>query len=77
MFEYRKHTVELKDQERTVSVVAVQLLSCVSLFATPWTAAHHASLSFTISRSLLKFMTTQSSPSPPTFNPSQYLGLFQ
>ena len=35
-----------------VSVV-VQSLSCVQLFATPWAAAHQASLSFTISQSLL------------------------
>ena len=28
---------------------------CIRLFATPWTAAHQAPLSFTISRSLLKF----------------------
>ena len=34
--------------------VAVQLLSCVWLFATPWTAAHQVSLFFTISQSLLK-----------------------
>ena len=41
-------------------VVVVQLLSCVLLFATPWTAAHQASLSFTISRSLLKLMSIDS-----------------
>ena len=35
---------------------SVQLLSCVRLFATLWTAAHLASLSFTVSWSLLKFM---------------------
>ena len=35
----------------------VQLLSCVQIFATPWTAAHQASLSFTISQSLLKLMS--------------------
>ena len=34
--------------------------SHVRLFATPWTAAHQASLSFTISRSLLKFMSVES-----------------
>ena len=34
----------------------VQLLSQVQLFATPWTAACQASLSFTISQSLLKLM---------------------
>ena len=37
--------------------VVVQLLSCVRLFATPWTAAHQVSLSFIISLSLLKLMS--------------------
>ena len=41
-------------------VVAVQLLSCVHLFAIPWTAARQASLSFAISRSLLRFMSVES-----------------
>ena len=36
--------------------IVVELLSCVRLFATPWTAAFQTSLSFTISRSLLKLM---------------------
>ena len=36
--------------------VVVQLLTHVRVFVTPWTAAHQASLSFTISRSLLKLM---------------------
>ena len=36
---------------------SVQLLICVQLFATPWTAAHQASLSITNSQSLLKFMS--------------------
>ena len=36
------------------------LLSHVRLFATPWTAAHQASLSFTISWSLLKLMSIES-----------------
>ena len=35
----------------------VQSVSHVQLFATPWTAACQASLSFTISRSLLKLMS--------------------
>ena len=39
-----------------VQHVVVQSLSCVQLFATPWTAARQASLSFTISWSLLKLM---------------------
>ena len=40
--------------------IVVQLLSCVQLFATPWTAAHQASLSFTVSQSLLKLMFIES-----------------
>ena len=40
--------------------VVVQSLSRVQLFATPWTAAHQASLSFTISPSLLKLMFLES-----------------
>ena len=34
--------------------IVVQLLSCVRLSATPWTATCQASLFFTVSRSLLK-----------------------
>ena len=40
--------------------VVVQLLSCVLLFATPWTTAHQTSLSYTISWSLLKLMSIES-----------------
>ena len=39
---------------------SVQLLSCVRLCATPWTAAHQASLSIANSRSLLKLMSIES-----------------
>ena len=39
--------------------LVVQLLSCVCLFATPWTAACQASLSFTISQILLKLMSIE------------------
>ena len=38
---------------------SIQSLSHVQLFATPWTAAHQASLSFTISQSLLKLMSIE------------------
>ena len=38
----------------------VQLLSPVRLFMTPWTVAHRASLSFTVSHSLLKLMSIES-----------------
>ena len=41
-------------------LLVVQLPSCVWLFATQWTAAHQASLSLTISWSLLKFMSIAS-----------------
>ena len=37
----------------------VQSLSCVQLFATPWTAAHLASLSITSSWSLLKLVSIE------------------
>ena len=37
--------------------VVVRSLSCAQLFVTPWTAAHHAPLSFTVSQSLLKPMS--------------------
>ena len=43
-----------------VQFSSVQLLSCVRLFATPWTAAHQASLSITNSWSLLKLMSIES-----------------
>ena len=39
---------------------SVQLLSCVKLFAIPWTAAHQASLSITNSWSLLKLKSIKS-----------------
>ena len=39
--------------------VVVQLLSCVWLFVTPWTAASQASLSFNISLNLLKLMSIE------------------
>ena len=45
---------------KRVNAIVVQLLSCVQLSATPQTAAHQASLSFTTSRSLLKLMSIES-----------------
>ena len=42
-----------------VVVVVVQLLSHVQLFVTPWTAAHQAFLSITISQSLLKLTSIE------------------
>ena len=64
----------------------IQLLSCVQLFETPWTAACQASLSITNSRSLLKLMSIKlmmsfshlilccPSPSPPALNLAQHQG---
>ena len=43
-----------------VVVVIVQSLSHVQTFVTSWTAAYQASLSFTISQSLLKLMSIES-----------------
>ena len=40
-------------------IVVVQSLSCVQLFATPWTTARQASLSFTIFQSLLKLISIE------------------
>ena len=42
------------------SMIVVQLLRCIQLFVTPWTAAFQNSLSFTISWSLLKLMSIES-----------------
>ena len=41
-------------------VVVVQSLSCVQFYATPWITAQQASLSFTISQSVLKLRSTES-----------------
>ena len=66
---------------------SVQSLSRVRLFATPWIAAHQASLSITNSRSSLKPTSIESVmhlaispfvvPFPPAPNPSQHQSLFQ
>ena len=49
---------------------SVQLLSCIQLFATPWTVACQTSLSITNSQSLLKLMSIES------VIPSNHLILF-
>ena len=69
------------------SVQSIHLLRCVQLFATPWTAAHQASLFINNFWNLLKHVHwvgdaiqpshALSSPSPSAFNLSQYQGLFQ
>ena len=67
----------------------VYSLSHVRFFVTPWTAAHQAFLSFTISWNLLKLMSIESvmpsnhiifchpTPSPLALNLSQHWGPFQ
>ena len=50
----------LEKEPATNTAAVVQLLSCARLFVTPWTAALQASLSFTISWSLLKLMSIES-----------------
>ena len=49
-----------KDYVLLVIVVVVQSFRHVQLSAAPWTAAHQASLSITVSQSLLKLMSTES-----------------
>ena len=49
-----------KYSENIIFWISVQSLSHVRLFATPWIAAHYASLSITISRSSLKLMSIES-----------------
>ena len=53
-------TVSKKKNTLMKVLNVVQLLSPVRFFVTPWTAAHQASLSFTISQSLLKLMSIES-----------------
>ena len=50
----------LVENPRILLLFVLQSLSCVWLFATPWIAAHQASLSFTVSWSLLKIMSIES-----------------
>ena len=50
----------LSSLRHTASSHSVQLFSCVWLFATPWIAAHQASLSIINSKSLLKLMSIES-----------------
>ena len=50
---------ERRKERQAPFVFVVQTLS-VQLFGTPWTAARQASLSFTVSQSLLKLMSIES-----------------
>ena len=58
---YPHMTWKLREQVLlSLFVVIVQLLSCVWLFVTPWSAARQPSLSFTTFRSLITFMPVES-----------------
>ena len=74
--------------KRVLCCCIVQSLGHVWLFLTQWTAVQQASLSFTVSQSLLKLVSIESMmpsnhphllfpPSPSTLNLSQHHGLFQ
>ena len=47
------------EEKNFLIMFTVQILSHVGLFATPWTAALPAPLSFTISQNVLRFMATE------------------
>ena len=82
-----KHVHLKPDTCRNWSVSSVQWLSHVWLFVTPWIAANQASLSITISQSLLKLMFIESMmpsnylvlcrPFSPAFSLSQHQGVFK
>ena len=80
------NTIMVDECHFDVRFSSVQSLSHVRLFVNQQTAAHQASLSFTISWSLFKRMSIVgdaiqashplSSPSPPALSLSQHQGLF-
>ena len=55
-----RHTIRVCWGGLQVQFSSVQSLSCVWLFATPWIAAHQASLSITNFRSSLRLMSIKS-----------------
>ena len=56
----RRHEIVSFQRQMLLTFSSVQSLSCIQLFATPWTAACQASLSITNSWSLLKLMSIES-----------------
>ena len=50
----------MTSEKSSVQFSSVQSLSCVQVFATPWTAAHEASVSITKSRSSLRLTSIES-----------------
>ena len=56
----QKKSTEISVRREYQNAAVVQLLGHVQHFVTPWTTAHQAPLSFTVSRSLLKFVSIES-----------------
>ena len=54
------HDVGKQKLTQHCKAIIVQSLNHVPLFVTPWTAAHQASLSFTLTRGLLKLTSIES-----------------
>ena len=57
--QYLGHLMRRTDLLKKTQFISVQSISCVQLFATPWTVARQASLSITNSRNLLRFMSIE------------------
>ena len=55
----REGPISLPRSLRNIAII-IQWISCISFFPTPWTAASQASLSSTISQSLLKLTSVES-----------------
>ena len=67
-----------------VRISSVQLLSCIQLFANPWTAARQDSQHLEVTQTHVHWVGDDIQPShplwspiPPVFNPSQQQGLFK
>ena len=56
----KRLSTHVKAQQEILDQAVVQSLSRVGLFVTPWIATHQPPLSFTISQSLLKFVSLES-----------------
>ena len=60
-------SIRVSPKDRQLTFSSVQLLSCVQLFATPWTAALQAPLSITNFWSLLKLISIEPVMPPNLF----------
>ena len=57
--QYFGHLMRRTDLLKKTQFISVQSISCVQLFATPWTVARQASLSINNSQNLLRFMSIE------------------